>query len=146
MDGAFFISIRQGLRSDSYLHGISRNRTRAEKPCWDARIYDGFKAYWISDKCDKPESTPIVSPFGRAVIFHMERCVLTLDQVSDRIGLIPLLLFYMRTSFHTCIPETAVRFRICGRNDTNHRIATSETEQPFRITERLSCINLILRR
>ncbi len=43
--------------------------------------------YEIMDECDKLESTPTVSPFGRAVIFHMERCGLTLDQVSDRSGL-----------------------------------------------------------
>ena len=43
--------------------------------------------YEIAEESDKLESTPTVSPFARAVIFHMERCGLTLDQVSDRSGL-----------------------------------------------------------
>lgn len=43
--------------------------------------------YEIAEESDKLEGTPHVSPFGRAVIFHMERCGLTIDQVSDRSGL-----------------------------------------------------------
>ena len=43
--------------------------------------------YEIAEESDKLEGTPTVSPFGRAVTFHMERCGLTIDQVSDRSGL-----------------------------------------------------------
>ncbi len=43
--------------------------------------------YELETECGRLECEPTVSPFGRAVIFHMERCGLTIDQVADRSGL-----------------------------------------------------------
>ncbi len=43
--------------------------------------------YEITDENEKLGNMPTTNPFGQAVIFHMERCGLTIDQVADSSGM-----------------------------------------------------------
>ena len=43
--------------------------------------------YEITDENEKLGNMPTTNPFGQAVIFHMERCGLTTDQLADRSGM-----------------------------------------------------------
>ena len=43
--------------------------------------------YEIAKESDKLENSPTVSPFSRAMIFHMDRYGLTIEQGANRSGL-----------------------------------------------------------
>lgn len=77
--------------------------------------------YEIAEESDKLEGTPTVSPFARAVVFHMERCGLTIEQVADRSGLAVNTIGKMRTGKKVKL-ETVLAFCVALELEETFRV------------------------